>query len=60
MASQKMRFLYPLAAILTCAVFLSPTAGEAQTTSVKLRPDQHRAVETVLQLVLANGKKVKS
>ena len=49
--SRKMRFLYPLAAVLTCAVFLSPTAGEAQTASTKLRPDQQRAVEIALQQV---------
>jgi hypothetical protein len=49
--SQKMRFLYPLAAVLTCAVFLSPTIGEAQTASAKLRPDQQRAVEIALQQV---------
>jgi hypothetical protein len=51
MTSQKMRFLYPLAAVLTCAVFLAPATGEAQTASAKLRPDQQRAVEIALQQV---------
>jgi hypothetical protein len=51
--SQKMRFLYPLAAVLTCAVFLSPNAGEAQTASAKLRSDQQRAVEIALQQLSA-------
>jgi len=43
----KMRFLYPLAAVLACAVFLAPNAGEAQTP--KLRPDQQRAIEAALK-----------
>jgi hypothetical protein len=43
----QMRFLYPLAAVLACAVFLAPTAGEAQTP--KLRPDQERAIEAALK-----------
>lgn len=47
--SQKMRFLYPLAAVCLAAVFLSPSAGQAQTTGAKLRPDQERAIEAMLQ-----------
>lgn len=43
----KMRFLYPLAAVFACAVFLAPNAGEAQTP--KLRPDQQRAIEAALK-----------
>ena len=43
----KMRFLYPLAAVLACAVFLAPGVGETQTP--KLRPDQERAIETALK-----------
>jgi hypothetical protein len=43
----KMRFLYPLAAVLACAVFLAPGVGEAQTP--KLRPDQERAIEAALK-----------
>jgi len=46
--SQKMRFLYPLAAVCVAAVFLSPTSGEAQTGAAKLRPDQERAIEVML------------
>ena len=45
----RMRFLYPLAAVLAAAVFLAPTAGEAQTP--KLRPDQERAIEAALKEV---------
>ena len=47
----KMRFLYPLAAVCLAAVFLSPSTGEAQTSGVKLRPDQERAIELALQEV---------
>jgi hypothetical protein len=45
----KMRFLYPLAAACTAAVFLAPSPGHAQTA--KLRPDQERAIEAMLQEV---------
>jgi hypothetical protein len=48
-ASPKMRFLYPLAAVCVAAVFLSPGAGEAQTGTPKLRPDQERAIEMMLK-----------
>lgn len=48
----RMRFLYPLAAACIAAVFLAPTSSEAQLGSaVKLRPDQLRAIELVLQTV---------
>lgn len=47
MTRPKLRFLYPLAAVLACAMFLAPGAGEAQTP--KLRPDQQRAVEAALK-----------
>ena len=43
----RMRFLYPLAAIAACAVFLAPSPAEAQTA--KLRPDQERAIEAALK-----------
>jgi len=47
---QRMRFLYPLAAVCIALVFLSPPPGEAQTAEVvKLRPDQERAIELMLQ-----------
>lgn len=46
-----MRFLYPLAAICAAAVLLSPSTGEAQSSAVKLRPDQERAVELALREV---------
>ncbi len=47
---QRMRFLYPLAAVCVAAVFLAPTSGEAQTGgAIKLRPDQLRAIELALQ-----------
>jgi hypothetical protein len=39
----KMRFLYPLAAVLCAATMLAPPTGEAQTP--KLRPDQQKFVE---------------
>jgi hypothetical protein len=45
----KMRFLYPLAAACTAAVLLAPSHGSAQTP--KLRPDQERAIEAMLQEV---------
>ncbi|MDP3493458.1 MAG: hypothetical protein Q8R82_10105, partial [Hyphomonadaceae bacterium] len=49
-SAQKMRFLYPLAAVCVAAVFLSPSSGEAQTGSAaKLRPDQERAIEAMLK-----------
>ena len=44
----KMRFLYPLAAACIAAIFLTPTMGEAQSASGKLRPDQQRAIELAL------------
>lgn len=47
--THKMRFLYPLAAVCLAAVFLSPSSGEAQTGSAKLRPDQERAIEAMLK-----------
>jgi hypothetical protein len=43
----QMRFLYPLAAVLACAVFLAPAPAGAQTS--KLRPDQERAIEATLK-----------
>src|SRR5690606_20422871 len=46
-----MRFLFPLAAICAAAVLLSPSTGEAQSSAVKLRPDQERAVELALREV---------
>jgi len=47
-SAPKMRFLYPLAAICTAIVFLSPTTGDAQPSAKKLRPDQERAIELAL------------
>lgn len=47
-SSPKMRFIYPLAAFCTAIVFLTPTSGDAQTSSKKLRPDQERAIELAL------------
>lgn len=48
----RMRFLYPLAAACMAAVFLAPTSSEAQLGgAIKLRPDQLRAIELVLQTV---------
>jgi hypothetical protein len=46
-AAPKMRFLYPLAAACTAAVFLAPSPAHAQTP--KLRPDQEHAIEAMLQ-----------
>jgi hypothetical protein len=48
-AKPTMRFLYPLAAVCIAAVFLSPSSGQAQTHSSKLRPDQERAIEMMLK-----------
>jgi hypothetical protein len=48
-SAPKMRFLYPLAAVCTAVVFLSPSSGEAQTGAAKLRADQERAIEMALQ-----------
>lgn len=48
-SSVRMRFLYPLAAVCIAAVFLSPSNGEAQTGTTKLRPDQERAIELALK-----------
>jgi hypothetical protein len=42
-----MRFLYPLAAACTAGVLLAPPPAHAQTP--KLRPDQERAIEAMLQ-----------
>jgi hypothetical protein len=47
LTAPKLRFLYPLAAVLTCTVLLAPPSAEAQTP--KLRPDQTRAIEAALQ-----------
>jgi len=43
MVAPKMRFLYPLAAVALAAVFLTPSAGDTQTSSAKLRSDQQKA-----------------
>lgn len=43
----RMLFLFPLAAACTAAVFLAPTPAHTQTP--KLRPDQERAIEAMLQ-----------
>ena len=42
-AAPKMRFIYPLAAVLCAATLFAPPIGEAQTP--KLRPDQQKFVE---------------
>ncbi len=42
-------FIYPLAIACTAAVLFAPTHGSAQTP--KLRPDQERAIEVMLQEV---------
>lgn len=47
MPAPRMRFLYPLAAMLACAVFLAPSSSDAQTP--KLRPDQERLIEAALK-----------
>ena len=43
----RMWFVYPLAIACTAAVLFAPTDGNAQTP--KLRPDQERAIEAMLQ-----------
>ncbi|MEQ1611080.1 MAG: hypothetical protein ABL956_19270 [Hyphomonadaceae bacterium] len=51
---QKMRFLYPLAAVCFAAVSLAPTSGKAQADYDKLGPGDIGA----FQLAMMNGVRV--
>jgi hypothetical protein len=47
----RFRFFYPFAAVCVAMALLAPPSTQAQTNAPKLRPDQERAIELMLQEV---------